>query len=45
MTLKIKNAVGERWTKESDGKCLFLMAVESESPGRNDCRQIDDLLG
>lgn len=34
MTLNNKNVVGERWAKESDSKCLFLMGVESDSQGR-----------
>ena len=42
---KVKNAVGERWAKESAGTCLFLMAVESDAKGRNVYQQIDNIIG
>ncbi len=42
---RIKNAVGEQWAKESHGRCLFLMAVDSDEKGRNVYQQIDAAIG
>jgi type III restriction enzyme len=42
---KVKNAVGLRWAKESDGRCLFLMVVELDDKGRNVYQQIDTAIG
>ncbi len=42
---KEKNAVGQRWAKESGGRCLFLMAVESDDNGRNVYQQIEAVIG
>ncbi len=39
-----KRQVGEAWAKNSKGKCLFLMAVETDSDGRNVYQQIGDLI-
>ena len=41
---KVKDAVGHRWAKESDGKCLFLMAVDFDGQGRNVYQQIEAIL-
>lgn len=42
---RIKNAVGQRWARESGGRCLFLMAVETDNEGRNVDQQIDAAIG
>lgn len=39
-----KNAVGEQWTRGSDNKRLYLMAVSQDDCGRSVKTQIDDLL-
>lgn len=39
-----KRAVGELWAKSSQGQCLFIMAVEQDSEGRDVRRQIQDLI-
>jgi type III restriction enzyme len=39
---KEKNCVGELWERKSDGKCLYLMAVEVDDDGRNAEQQIKD---
>lgn len=39
-----KRQVGEAWASSSNGKCLFLMAVEADADGRNVYQQIDDLM-
>ena len=36
----VKKAIGNKWAKMSDGKCLFLMAVEQDSKGRDVRQQI-----
>ncbi len=41
---RVKNAVGLRWAESSQGKCLFLMAVETDDQGRNVYQQIDALI-
>lgn len=38
-----KRAVGELWAKSSDGRCLFIMAVEQDGQGRDVRQQIQDL--
>jgi type III restriction enzyme len=38
---KVKNAIGELWARQSAGQCLFLMAVVTDSEGRNVDQQID----
>lgn len=38
-----KRAVGELWAKSSQGRCLFIMAVERDNQGRDAGRQIQDL--
>lgn len=42
---RIKNAVGQRWAKESGEQCLFLMAVETDEQGRNVYQQIESVIG
>jgi type III restriction enzyme len=39
-----KRAVGELWAKTSQGACLFIMAVEQDSQGRDVRQQIEDLI-
>lgn len=39
-----KDAVGQLWASKSDGKCLFLMAVEEDNQGRNVFQQINDAV-
>ena len=39
-----KNAVGECWANNSEGKCLFVMAVAEDSKGRNVFRQIERVI-
>ena len=39
-----KNAVGQRWAQASRGRCLFLMAVETDADGRNVYQQIDSVI-
>lgn len=39
-----KRAVGDLWAQKSDGKCLFIMAVEQDSEGRDVRQQIQNLL-
>jgi type III restriction enzyme len=39
-----KRAVGELWSKSSQGRCLFIMAVEQDGQGRDVRRQIQDLV-
>jgi len=41
---KEKIAVGKVWENSSDGKCLFLMAVETDDEGRNVYQQIDNII-
>jgi len=40
-----KEQVGKLWAERSDGKCLFLFAVASDSQGRDVRGQLDSLLG
>lgn len=42
---RVKNAVGQRWAEESGGKCLFLMAVETDNHGHNVYQQLDAAIG
>lgn len=39
-----KNRVGQAWAANSGGKCLFLMAVESDAKGRNIYQQIANII-
>ncbi|PPD34214.1 MAG: restriction endonuclease subunit R [Methylomonas sp.] len=39
-----KRAVGELWSKSSQGRCLFIMAIEQDGQGRNVTQQIQDLV-
>lgn len=39
-----KRAIGNRWAELSDGKCLFIMAVEQDQQGRDVRQQIMDLI-
>ena len=41
---KEKIAVGQLWADKSQGKCLFLMAVETDDKGRNVYQQIEDVI-
>lgn len=41
---KEKIAVGQLWADKSQGKCLFLMAVETDHEGRNVYQQIEDAI-
>jgi len=40
-----KQVVGELWAQTSDGNCLFLMAVKSDTLGRTVNQQINQLIG
>ena len=40
-----KRQVGEQWEKVSDGRCLFLFAVETDEVGRNVAQQITQKIG
>lgn len=39
-----KKNIGERWEEKSNGKALFLMAVEKDDQGRNVRKQIEDKI-
>ena len=39
-----KRTVGELWAKSSHGRCLFIMAVERDSQGRDARQQLQDLI-
>ena len=41
---KEKIAVGQLWADRSEGKCLFLMAVDTDGEGRNAYQQIDNII-
>lgn len=41
---KEKKQVGHQWEKTSDGRCLFLFAVETDDQGRDVFKQIADKL-
>ena len=41
---KEKIAVGQFWAERSKGKCLFLMAVETDEKGRNVYQQIEAVI-
>jgi type III restriction enzyme len=41
---KEKNQVGYQWEKSSNGRCLFLFAVERDDVGRDVFKQLDDKL-
>ncbi|WP_336815282.1 DEAD/DEAH box helicase [Burkholderia gladioli] len=41
---KEKNQVGYQWEKSSNGRCLFLFAVERDDVGRDVFRQLEDKL-
>lgn len=41
---KEKKQVGHQWEKSSDGRCLFLFAVETDDQGRDVFKQIADKL-
>lgn len=40
-----KRAVGELWARKSNGRCLFLMAEQTNEKRQNTSQQIDDLIG
>jgi len=40
---KEKIAVGKLWAEKTGGKCLFLMAVETDGEGRNVYQQIEEI--
>ena len=40
-----KQQVGHQWEQSSDGRCLFLFAVERDDLGRNVFQQLDHKLG
>ena len=40
-----KKTVGNIWAEKSSGKCLFLMAEESDQKGRNVYQQLDTVIG
>ena len=39
-----KRAIGDKWAELSEGQCLFLMAVEQDSEGRDVSQQIHKLI-
>lgn len=39
-----KRAIGNKWSELSEGKCLFIMAVEQDEKGRDVRKQIMDLI-
>ncbi len=39
-----KRVIGNKWAELSEGKCLFIMAVEQDSQGRDVRQQIMDLM-
>lgn len=39
-----KRAIGHKWAELSEGKCLFIMAVEQDEQGRDVRQQIIDLI-
>lgn len=39
-----KQFIGEHWEKSSNGRCLFLFAVERDDLGRNVFKQLEDKL-
>jgi type III restriction enzyme len=41
---RVKNAIGECWANNSEGRCLFIMAVAQDSIGRNVFQQIGHVL-
>jgi len=41
---KEKMQVGFQWEKSSNGRCLFLFAVESDDAGRDMFKQLSDKL-
>ncbi|MFB9158866.1 DEAD/DEAH box helicase [Chromobacterium violaceum] len=41
---KEKQQIGEQWERSSDGRCLFLFAVERDDVGRDVFKQLDDKL-
>jgi len=41
---KEKNQVGQQWEKSSNGRCLFLFAVESDDKGRDVFKQVADKI-
>lgn len=40
-----KRAIGNKWAELSDGKCLFIMAVEQDQQGRDVRQQVIALIG
>ena len=40
-----KKAIGKFWAEKSDGKCLFLFAVEKDDAGRNVYQQLEQMIG
>jgi type III restriction enzyme len=40
-----KRQVGEQWERSSEGRCLFLFAVETDDVGRNVAQQIAQKVG
>lgn len=39
-----KRAIGAKWAELSNGKCLFIMAVEQDGQGRDVRQQIQALI-
>ncbi len=39
-----KKAIGKLWAGKSDGKCLFLFAVEKDDAGRNVYQQLEQMI-
>jgi len=39
-----KRAIGNKWAELSNGKCLFIMAVEQDQQGRGVSQQIINLI-
>ena len=40
-----KRAIGDKWAELSEGKCLFIMAVEQDAQGRDVRQQILNVIG
>jgi type III restriction enzyme len=39
-----KRAIGHKWAEMSEGKCIFLMAVEQDDQGRDVRQQIESVI-
>jgi type III restriction enzyme len=40
-----KKLAGEQWERSSEGRCLFLFAVERDDQGRDVAKQIEAKIG